>query len=338
MANQKINRVDDHSQWAKEAVQELLTLKNSVSDKPEEEQSGFIEEELEYLLSDVGAQSGELRGKLLRALDHETQEFSSFYALEDYEVPAEMSLSLDPVTQIEQIWKVASVGQREEVMQKLGLSLSVQDQIDRECLRRIEVVENEFTLPHSDEEWTRYQRAYKQLCSALKVKEGAEIPLVEFMEIFSESTQCLSVIQDYLKTFWDHKVSREDKNVIDPELSEPIEVRFVEALERKNEVSLKEELDLIRNLVFGVVFCAVNGGADLGVYYNGKYSPDNIENAVCIEEKISPSNKPKNMDALLWWKYSELAKYITAESVDDEFQKIIGKLLVKYLKSVTHKT
>gem|GEM_PF-4962383 len=291
MAIQRIKRVDDEALWANDVAQELSTLKGSLSDKSKTEQSEFLEEELEYLLGEVGAQSGELRKKLLKALNQQTQEFSYLFSDELVEDERSYDVSSDPVGQIEELWRQSSLGQRDEIMERLGLVTSSQDQIDQQELKRIEVFETDFTLPITESDWESYRESYEGFCGALDVKQGSEISFVELLKLCSEMVSILSVVDDYLVKYWDQVVTRESRNEYDIERNGPLSVRFIESLSGNGVVSFKKDLDQIRD------------------------------------------SKPKNMDTLLWGKYTQIAKYITAESVDDEFQKITGKLLVKYLKS-----
>ena len=332
MAVQKIKRVEDEALWAKSTMKTLETVKESFSDKPDSESNEYVAEELEFLLADVGAQSGELRNKLLVALDAETTKFSFLFA-EELNTPNQTPDRVGDclIMQMEAIWKKASLGEREQIQQRLGLVTTSQKQFDEQVARKLELFEDDIVLPESQEEWASYELAFQGLCDALKVKEAKRFSMLEILNLLSKSVESLSDLKEVYTNVWDSYVSREDKSQMSLPRLGPLEVQCVRKLEGELTNQAVEEIDQLKKVALAVVFALNKGASEFGVYYNQRYAPENIENAVLIGNQMSSADKVKNIELKYWQKYEDLAKNITADYIDEEFQKIFGKMMVNWI-------
>lgn len=336
MAFQKIKRVEDESLWAKDTVQRLHALKASFLDKSEEETNIYLEEELEFLLADVGAQSGALRQKLLCGLDSETSEFSFLFFEELNGVPVDCDVAMvgdDIVSQMEGLWAKASLGERDSITERLGLVPTIQHQIDQQLLQKIELFENDFSLPETKPEWLEFDQVSEKFRESLKIKELGKVNVVELLDLFAESVGALSDLKVVLMNVWDSQVSKDDKASASLARTGPLEVQCVKKLEGDGSNLAIAEIELTKKLILALVFALSKGASEFGIQYNYKYAPENIKNAVLIENKVSAADKVRNVESKYWLKYASLAKNITAESVDEEFQKIFGKMIANWMKN-----
>ena len=93
------------------------------------------------------------------------------------------------------------------------------------------------------------------------------------------------------------------------------------------------EINKIKLIALSICFATRRSGEEFGRSYADKMAPDNVENAVIVEDTSSGFRKIKDLEKKSWEKYRTLAKHMTADGVDEEFQNLFGKVMASWIMS-----
>jgi len=339
-----IKRVDDVEEWAVEVAQRLKRVRDSWVDQPIEVQRLNVDEELEFCLADVGAQSGDLRDELISALaKHEALFLAKIPENSEVEKSTEGSDSTGSGLSVEQLleaWNEMNLGDRDEFKKKAGLADVVdfgELVIAAEHFKPLRPV---FQLPLEEGESDQLQKISKEYRDDFQINGEKKMSLAMVLNLSMKLGKSYQGLQPIMKQLWEEYIPREKKeNIPLARNGDIIELiaRYVENWNGVGEQPLQEELDQVQQMILALVAGVSNAASDFGEMYSRIYSPDDIENLVASETDYRKGGKSKNFEFAAWEKYCELAKNITPDYIDEEFKQIFGNAMARWLLDIKTK-
>lgn len=332
---------NDPDAWARRTAARLRLIHSSFSDQTFEQKKTYLEDELEFALEEAGALDGLQRKALLDKL---TGCFPDFMAntpapqpLAGNETP--VSGQVDCLAGLIDQWSTASPEQRQKITETLRAagvippapavsSSTAAVGLPQELTSRVK-------LPARADEFEDLSRGLDQLWKEL----AAEPEQIEFNRLFKVLGMLSGAMRDlhkFIWEFWRQGAPRELQSVMASGINEPLERAIASYLRGDGQTSSRDlaaEIEKSKRLMLGVCVAVRRGAEEFARGHHRVFSPENIEGAVVVEETSGDASRVRDLARKCWEKYCQLSKHMTADAVDQEFQRVFAGVMAAWLRS-----
>ncbi|MDB6079532.1 MAG: hypothetical protein JWO82_3279 [Akkermansiaceae bacterium] len=336
MARENQSAVFDADAWARRTASRLRLIHSSFADQGFDQKRTYLEDEIEFALDDAGAVSESQKRDLL---DRLAGCFPVYSETGGSAVAAPVAASsspqakVDPLDALMEEWSRAGQERRDQITRTLASAGIVPVPAAGGALA-LEIAER-VTMPVRPEQIDDFVRGLDQLWKEL----GGEGGTADFNRLFKLLGMLAAAMRDlhkFLWEFWRQSAPRELQANYASGFHEPFE-RMVAGYLRSDEQcssrDLAVEIEKTKRLMLGVCVAVRKGAEEFGRSHYQTFAPENIENAVVIEETATDRAKVRDLGRKAWEKYSTLSKHMTPDSIDQEFQRAFAGVMTAWLRS-----
>lgn len=336
-----MSKIIDDGIWLRRTTKKLRLAHASFADMQFDEKSAYLEDEIEYALTDVGAESGEKRDRLLKALADNFPVFG--------EIPTEFGSDASrvktqkPKSNVDTVmdsWRDSSDAEQAEILTRLNLA-KVSDIVKQPEIsasnsnsnsQESHNLEEHLIFPQSEAD----MQDFKRVMDLLKSLTGIENSAINFTRLFKVSGMLFDSYTQLSKVMWEFWflfAPKDVRNVISTESTDfkSFISSYINEDEGVGSGEMAAEIQKVKLIALSLCFAVRKSGEEFGRLYNEKMAPDNIETAVVIEDTAADVSKVKDLNEKSWAKYKQLAKHMTAESLDEEFQSLFGRVMAAWM-------
>ncbi len=342
MARENQSSVFDADSWARRTASRLRLIHSSFADQGFDQKRAYLEDEIEFALEDAGAVGDAQKRELLDRLAGCFPVYSEGPA--PAAAPAESrspQAKADPVEAFLETWKSAGQEQRERISRALLSAGILPPQptgggsgggggVPPEIAERVQ-------LPLRPDELEDLTRGLDQLAKELGGMEAGD--RLDFNRLFKLLGMMVAALRDlhkFLWEFWRQSAPRELQAACMSGFAEPFEriaAAYLRGEERSSSRDLAIEIEKTKRLMLGVCVAVRKGAEEFARSQHQVFAPENIENAVMIEETAADRAKVRDLGRKSWEKYSQLSKHMTPDSIDQEFQRVFAGVMMAWLRS-----
>ena len=333
MASSKNMKLLEPNEWAKRTARRLRVSHHSFADQTFEEKREFLEDELDFALGDLGTESGPLREKYLDAL---IELFPVFGQVVTQGEGAGSEKTPKAKTAIEKVlegWGEASEDERKLVAAQLGLCAKAEISVGGAVLDGAAIPEG-VAMPTEAQGVADLKRTMEQVSRVFQISEGEEISFARLFKLAGMLVDNFDGLHSFVWKFWDFICPRDAEGELEPEINGGLKTAFHSYLtsEEYNSAKIYKEVDTTKLLLLAVCSSINQCGEEFGRQFGNRYSPDQIESAVVIEDTGGDPSKVKDLERKSWLKYRQLSKNLTPGGVDDELKVLIGQLIAAWMR------
>ena len=340
MASKNQTSLTEPDAWARRTAARLRLIHASFADQGFDQKRTYLEDEIEFALNDSGALSEEQRGGLLDCLANCfpicSEPVSAVTEAPAVRTPVP-AVKGDPVEALIDAWERADSGQRPRISQALVAAgimppASAGGTLPEEISSRVE-------MPTRPDESEDFVRGIDQLWKELGQPEGATGRVADFNRLFKLLGMLSGSMRDlhkFLWEFWRQSAPRDLQAAWSSGFSESFEQTVAGYLSGEEEVSSRDlaiEIEKTKRLMLGVCVAVRKGAEEFARSQHRVFAPENIENAVVVEETAVDASKVRDLGRKAWAKYCQLSKHMTPDSIDQEFHRVFAGVMTAWLRS-----
>lgn len=339
MASKNQSTPTDADAWARRTAARLRLIHASFADQGFDQKRAYLEDEIGFALEDSGALSGEQQKDLLDCLancfpicnEPVSQVFDSPLP---QEVPSKAG---DPVESLIAAWQGADDSQKARISQSLVAAGIIHAGASSAPLPEELAVRVDF--PVRPEELEDFVRGIDQLWKELGLPGGSSGKATDFNRLFKLLGMLCASTRDlhkFLWEFWRQTATRELQSACASGFSETFEQKVAAYLcgdEGVTSRDLAVEIEKTKRLMLGVCVGVRKGAEEFARSQHQVFAPENIENAVVIEETATDASKVRDLGRKAWSKYCQLSKHMTPDSIDQEFHRVFAGVMTSWLRS-----
>lgn len=325
--------------WARKTANRLRLIQSSFLDQGQEQRRLYLEEEIEFALDEIDTVASEDRQRFLSALE---DCFPTFV-----ESSAGTSRADAPVAHLQKEDALESVLSRlpgldeegrKRVLSVLGVEFPAPSGSSGEgASARFSA---KVRLPERADEIEDFERGIQQLYKGLLgvQDDGARMEFSRVVKLLGILGIAFRDLHQFVWEFWRQTASRDLQSTWRSTLHGPFEDALRDYLHGSGEVGSREvadEVERTKRLMLGICFAVRRGAEEFGRSHHQVFAPDNIENAVLIEQDVVDASKVKELPRKSWEKYRQLCRHLTPDSIDSEFGRIFSSVISAWLRSRT---
>ena len=338
------NNVNDPVQWARRTAARLRATRASFSDQPAEVARPHLEDEVVYALQDADIaedrEQKELYLEHLAALFPVFGELNSDVASSPTESapqalePLQEAPPLSPVDAAVAAWESADPAEKEAIASALGLEKEDTNKSDGTILPS--ALNSAVNFPQSSSELSDFENSYRLLWSELGTTPEDPAEFNRILKLLGMYSKTLGGLHKAVWEFWNGIAPREAKSVVHSSSSGGLGAIIAPYLQGKEGASSQHaytEIALINLLTTALIYGMQKGSEEFSRVLFQKLSPENIENAVVVEDTAANSNRVKDLQRKCWDKYVQLNRSLTPDALDEELGRSIGLCMAAFLKN-----
>ncbi len=323
------------NEWAKRTARRLRVSHHSFADQTFEEKREFLEDELDFALGDVGAESGPMREKYLDALADLFPVFGDLgmdSALmparsQEDQKPAEKRMT--PSEMVLEGWATAGENERADLIAKLGLKTPAP------VATTGAMVPESVSMPEDEAGLADLERTMSRVKGFFRIADDEQVSFTRLFKLLGMLADHFDKLHAFVWDFWESMCPRDLEGTIEPLLHGKLAASVRSYLLAEGDVSSQElsnDVSMTRLLALAACSSIKQGGEEFGRQFGSRFSPDEIESSVIIEDTGGDPSRVKELEKKSWAKYRQLAKNLTPEGVDDEFQVLLGRIMAAWMK------
>ncbi len=337
MASKFQSPVIDTDAWARRTAARLRLIHSSFSDQGFEQKKAYLEDEIEFALEDAGAldsiQKRTLLEKLSGCFPVFTDQGESAAPGAPVAEASRNTVKVDPLEQFLAHWTQAGPEQREHISQTLSAAGITPPAASGAALPH--EISDRMVLPARAEELSDFSRGIEQLCRELGAP-GAQVDINRLVKLLGILAASMRDLHKFIWEFWRQSAPRELQGMMASGFTSTFEATVAAYLRGDEQSSSRElagEIEKTKRLMLGICFAVRRGAEEFARSHHQLYAPENIENAVAIEETASSASRVRDLGRKSWDKYCQLSKHLTPDAVDQDFQRVFCGALVAWLRS-----
>ena len=338
------NNVNDPVQWARRTAARLRATRASFSDQPAEITRPHLEDEVVYALEDASIADDQEKKELY--LEHLAALFPVFGELSSntapipsdsapqLQEPSQEIQTQSPVDTAISAWEKADPAEKEAITKALGLEKQEPESSENAALAP--ALSCAVHFPQSSTELTDFEHSYRLLWSELGTTPDDPAEFNRILKLLGMYSKTLGGLHKAVWEFWNGIAPREAKSVVHSSSSGGLGATVAPYLQGKAGSSSQQaytEIALINLLTTALIYGMQKGSEEFSRVLFQKLSPENIENAVVVEDSAANSNKVKDLQRKCWDKYVQLNRSLTADALDEELGRSIGLCMAAFLKN-----
>ena len=330
---------EDPAHWARRTAARLRATRASFSDQPTEAARPHLQDEVLFALEDAGLADNPAQKEI--HLQHLAALFPVFGELaventknSEFETATIPAPKQTPVEAAVSAWEKADESEREAIAQALGLEHPKQAEPEKISLppQLMEAL----NLPQSSAELADFENSFRLLWSELNETPENLTEFNRILKLLGMYSKTLGGLHKAVWEFWYSIAPREARNLIRSSSQEGLAALVSPYLQGKEGASSQKaytEITLINLLTTALIYGVQKGSEEFSRVLFQKLSPENIENAVVVEDSAANSSKVKDLQRKCWDKYVQLNRSLTADSLDEELGRSIGLCMAAFLKN-----
>lgn len=333
-----MGKMQEREMWAARAAGKLRAIHASFADQSADQRRAYLEDELDYALSERESQTGETRDALLEALEMLFPVFGRVEpAVVEAAAPPPVAARVEEERGIDGM--LEELGRRRGELSpaqlgRLGEILGVTASQASAAGMPAEVAER-FEFPASGPELQDMARAVTQMWKDLEVAEApATIRVTRLLKLVGILFAAYKDLRSVVWPFWRHIAPRELASRLDSQLEmafeETVAGYLTGALGGRE---LQVEVEIVKRLMIGLIASTGKAAEEYGRLFNRRLSPDAIADAVALEESAGDVSRVKDLGRKCWDKYLQLARNLTADATEEEFLRVFAERMAAYVKS-----
>ncbi len=336
MASKFQSPVIDTDVWARRTAARLRLIHSSFADQGFEQKKTYLEDEIEFALEDAGALDPVQKRTLLEKLSGCFPVFTDHagsVASAGTPSPEPRSAKVDPLEQFLEHWKQAGPEQRERITGALTSAGIMPTPAPAAALPP--EISSRVIMPSRPDELMDLTRGLDQLCRELNTSP-APIDFNRLFKLLGMLSSSMRDLHKFIWEFWRQSAPRELQSLMTSNFLSSFEATVAAYLKNDDQSSSRElaaEIEKTKRLMLGICFAIRRGAEEFARGHHRAFAPENIENTVAIEETASDASRVRDLGRKSWDKYTKLSKHLTADAVDQEFQRAFCGALVSYLRS-----
>jgi hypothetical protein len=337
VARENQSVVFDADAWARRTASRLRLIHSSFADQGFDQKRTYLEDEIEFALDDAGAvseaQKRELLDRLAGCFPVYSESGGSVTPAPAAVTTSSPQAKVDPLDALMEEWSRAGQERRDQITRTLASAGIVPAPVAGGAMP-LEISER-VNMPVRPEQIDDFVRGLDQLWKELGGTGGT----ADFNRLFKLLGMLAASMRDlhkFLWEFWRQSAPRELQANYMSGFHQPFETMvaaYLRADEQSSSRDLAVEIEKTKRLMLGVCVAVRKGAEEFGRSYYQTFGPENIENAVVIEETASDRSRVRDLGRKAWEKYSLLSKNMTPDSIDQEFQRAFAGVMTAWLRS-----
>gem|GEM_PF-3715285 len=339
MASKFQSPVIDTDVWARRTAARLRLIHSSFADQGFEQKKTYLEDEIEFALEDAGAldaiQKRTLLDKLSGCFPVFTDHAGSVASAGGPSQEPRSTKKVDPLEQFLEHWNEASPEQRDRISGALSAAGITPTPQAAAAPSLPPEISTRVILPTRPDELMDLTRGLDQLWRELDTP-AAPIDFNRLFKLLGMLASSMRDLHKFIWEFWRQSAPRELQSLMTSNFLSSFEGTVAAYLKNDDQSSSRElaaEIEKTKRLMLGICFAIRRGTEEFARGHHRMFAPENIENTVAIEETASDASRVRDLGRKSWDKYTKLTKHLTADSVDQEFQRAFCGALVSYLRS-----
>ena len=340
----QMTRTEDANAWCVRTAARLRSVYASFSEDQAERRVGFLEDELEFALEEGEGIPGENRASLLKSLewmfpsygdsgnDDRANEPPPTDASGDSRQAEPEELTMDAL--------ITALMSRSGEMTQANLRdlAAVLGEASNHSpgLNLPPEIDSQVSFPKDAAEIDDCTKAIHQLWRIMNVEPGAqhELRLSRMVKMLAILTGAVRDLHSFAWMFWKESAPREAAALISSGVSGQVDAMVADYVSggQTSSGEFFKEIDKTKKVIIGLLFACHRAGLDYGRQCERLYSPDAVETAVTTEETADSEAKVRDLDRKCWDRYKRLAQNRTAETMHDEFLRVLAENVHAYMK------